>query len=82
MTITGRQIREARKLLDMTPGDLARRTKVFKAAIMQAELVDDEPAMTVPQANAIQRALERAGIEFTSEDGGAAGVRLRKSTQP
>ena len=51
----------------MTPGDLARRTKVFKAAIMQAETVDDEPPITTGQAAAIRAALERAGIEFTPD---------------
>lgn len=29
---------------------------------------------------ALQRALERAGVEFIAENGGGAGVRLRKPT--
>ena len=78
MTVTGRQIREARKLLGMTPGDLARRTKVFKPAILRAESMDDEALITVAQAAAIRRALERAGIEFITDGDGVPCVCLRE----
>ncbi len=76
--LTGRQIREARKLLGMDIGHLARRTKVFKASIIRAEMVDDEPPITIADAAVIQRALERAGAEFVTGDDGAPSVRMRK----
>ena len=37
--------------------------------------------MTAPNDMAIRRALEAAGIEFIDENGGGAGVRLRKRQQ-
>lgn len=71
--LTGRQIREARLLIGMDPGCLARRTKIFKATILRAEMVDGVAPLTTADAASIQRSLERAGVEFTSE-----GARLRK----
>jgi hypothetical protein len=41
-----------------------------------------EAGQTTPIANnlaALQRALERAGVEFIDANGGGAGVRLRKA---
>ena len=37
--------------------------------------------MTAPNALAIRRALEQAGIDFIDENGGGPGVRLRKRQQ-
>jgi hypothetical protein len=37
--------------------------------------------MTAPNDTAIRRAFEMAGIEFIDENGGGAGVRLRKRHQ-
>ena len=34
--------------------------------------------MTVPNDLAVRRALEAAGVEFINENGGGAGLRLRK----
>ena len=79
--ITGRQIREARTLLGLHRSALAAKAKtVTTGTITRAELVDDEPPITIAQAAAIKEALERAGVEFMQDNGGAAGVRLRKST--
>ena len=79
--ITGRQIREARVLLGLSRNQLvARARSVTAATIMRAESVDDEAPITIAQAAAIQRTLEAAGVEFIQDNGGAAGVRLRKST--
>ena len=72
--LTGRQIREARSLLRLTQNALASKVRVVSvAAIMRAEVVDDEPPITCAQADALQRVFETAGVEF-----GPDGVRLRE----
>ena len=81
MTITGRQIREARTLLGLQRNELAAKVKtVTTLTITRAESVDDEPPITTAQAAAIRSFFEAAGIEFVADDDGADGVRLRKST--
>ena len=65
MTITGRQIREARALLGWERNKLAAKAgTVSTLTIMRAEKVDREPPITPAQAAAIRRALERAGVEI------------------
>lgn len=72
MTITGRQIREARGLLNLQRNELAALVKTLTTAtIVRAEAVDDGSAITSAQASAIRRVLERAGIEFISDPPGA-----------
>ncbi|MFC3636021.1 hypothetical protein ACFONL_01265 [Camelimonas fluminis] len=39
---------------------------------------DAVPAMTAANLDAIQRALEAAGIQFIPQNGGGAGVRYRQ----
>jgi hypothetical protein len=39
-----------------------------------------DKGVNMATAAAIQRALEAAGVEFIAENGGGAGVRLRKGT--
>ena len=81
MTITGRQIREARALLGLQRNALAAKVKtVTTATIARAETVDGEPPITSAQSAGIRSFFEAAGIEFLPEDEDAAGVRLRKST--
>lgn len=78
--ITGRQIREARALLGLQRSVLAARSKIITTAtITRAEAVDGEPPITTVQAAAIQQVLERAGVDFTSDTVGPAGVKLRKA---
>ena len=48
----------------------------------RAELTGDETSMTAANDLAVRRALEAAGVEFIDENGGGAGVRLRKPHQP
>ncbi len=76
--ITGSQIREARRLLDWERKVLAKRAKVQITTIARAEASEGEPAITIAHRDAIQRALEAAGVEFIPENGGELGVRLRK----
>ena len=75
--ITGRQIREARELLNMPQPRLAERAKLKLPIVARAEAGDGEPVISIANATAIQRALEAAGVEFTNGD--QPGVRLRRA---
>ncbi len=77
--ITGRQIREGRALLVMHASKLASRAKLKIATIHRAESTDGDPPITTTHAEAIRRALESAGVEFTNGD--QPGVRLRGPKQ-
>ena len=76
--ITGAQIREAGALLGWPPTALARAARMRPTTVQRAEATDGEPAITTVQANAIQAALEAAGIIFIEENSEGPGVRLRK----
>jgi len=43
------------------------------------EVVDGEIPATAANEAALRRALESAGVEFIDENGGGAGVRMKKS---
>lgn len=70
------QCRAARAMLNLE------QSKVAEAAgIARATLIDYEKGMRVPRQStiaAIRAALESAGVEFIAENGGGAGVRLKK----
>ena len=72
------QIRAARSLIRWSAQDLAENASLSVATIRRAELTDSETSMTAANDLAVRRALEAAGVEFIDENGGGAGVRLRK----
>jgi transcriptional regulator with XRE-family HTH domain len=72
------QIRAARSLIRWSAEDLAGKASLSVATIRRAELTDNETSMTAANDLAVRRALEAAGVEFIDENGGGAGVRLRK----
>src|SRR5215469_6146222 len=76
--LTSAQIRAARALLRWSAEDLARSSAVGLTTIRRAELTEHATSLTAANDLAIRRALEEAGIEFTDENGGGPGVRLRK----
>ncbi|WP_454745888.1 transcriptional regulator [Ciceribacter selenitireducens] len=76
--ITGAQIRAARGLIRWTAQDLAQAAVVGISTVRRAEAEDRAPTITAANLNAIQSALENAGIEFIPENGGGAGVRFAK----
>ena len=61
--------------------DLAKASKVGVATIRRVEVVDGEISATAANQAALRRALENAGVEFIDENGGGAGVRLRKPSE-
>ena len=76
--ISSAQMRAARALLRWTALDLAKASKVGVATIRRVEVEDGEISATLANETALRRALEAAGVEFIDENGGGAGVRLRK----
>jgi hypothetical protein len=76
--ISSAQVRAARALLRWTALDLAKASKVGVATIRRVEVIDGEISATLANEAALRRALEAAGVEFIDENGGGAGVRLRK----
>ena len=77
-SLTSAQIRAARALLRWSAEDLAQHSSVGVTTIRRAELMEERTSLTVPNAMAIRRALETAGVEFIEENGGGPGVRLRE----
>ncbi len=78
-TITPAQCRAARGLLAWTQDDLAKAAKVGLNTLRNFEA-----GKSVPMTNnlgAIQGALEAAGIQFISENGGGAGVRMKEPSK-
>lgn len=69
------QCRMARAALQLGVRELAEMAKVSTSTITRLEAGEELKPRTV---EAIQHALEAAGVEFIPENGGGVGVRLRK----
>lgn len=80
-SISSAQIRAARALLRWSAADLAREAAVGANTVRRAEVAESETSLTAANERAIRGALESAGVEFISENGGGAGVRLRRPIQ-
>lgn len=72
------QIRAARALLRWSAEELARASALGANTVRRAEVMEGATALTAANDRAIRKALEDAGVEFIDENGGGAGVRLRK----
>jgi hypothetical protein len=82
LQITSEQVRAARALIRWEQKDLAASSKVSLPSIKRLE---GQPGLLAAQPrtiDAIRSALETAGVEFIPENGGGAGVRLRKADRP
>ncbi|MGI3902266.1 MAG: hypothetical protein ACRYGP_29975 [Janthinobacterium lividum] len=82
MILSGRQFREGRQLAGMTQADLAAAADVALSLIVRTEAVDGMPMIRKRDEIAMRSVLEAAGVEFIPENGGGAGVRLRKVEPP
>jgi transcriptional regulator with XRE-family HTH domain len=69
------QCRMARAALGLGVRDLARSAGVSPNTVARLERGEDLKPATIA---ALRKALEEAGVEFIPENGGGAGVRLRK----
>jgi DNA-binding XRE family transcriptional regulator len=75
-TITPGQCRGARALLEMTQSELASDAGLGLSTVVDFEKSRRDVSLDV--VNSLQRALEKAGIQFIAKNGGGPGVRLRK----
>jgi transcriptional regulator with XRE-family HTH domain len=76
MTLTGAQVKEARKLLGWTQPRIAGELGIGVSQIASFEAGKSQ--LSVLQTSVLKRVLEAGGVEFIAEHG-AAGVRLRKT---
>jgi transcriptional regulator with XRE-family HTH domain len=74
--LTAAQCRAARALLDWSREQLAEASRVALRTIVDFERGARSPRDVTVEA--LRRALEAAGVIFVEENGGGAGVRLRK----
>ena len=74
--ITPEQCRAGRGLLAWSQQDLADAAKVGVVTVHQLEAGTSSPRRATLEV--IKRAFDKAGVEFIDENGGGAGVRLRK----
>lgn len=73
------QIRAARGLLGWSQTQLAEAAGRSLPTIKRLEReAEDGPAVSDDVREAVRKALEKAGIEFIPENGGGAGVRMKK----
>jgi transcriptional regulator with XRE-family HTH domain len=77
--ITSAQCRAARGLVGWSQQELAKNAGVGTVAIHQLESGTSQPRRAT--LDVVRRALEAAGVEFIDENGGGAGVRLRKPSE-
>jgi transcriptional regulator with XRE-family HTH domain len=81
LKVSTRQIKAARALLGWSQQQLAIAAEVSIPTVKRLEAADG-PLGGRPDTSAkLQVALELAGIQFIEENGGGAGVRLRKSAK-
>lgn len=76
-----RQVKAARALLGWSQGELATRSAVSEPTIKRLESADGELGGRAETIEAILTALQKAGVEFIAENGGGAGVRLKKKAR-
>ena len=76
--LTGEQLRAARAILRIEQKDLAIAADVSVETIKRLEKMRGKVSGNIGTIDAIKSALEAAGVEFIPENGGGAGVRLRK----
>jgi predicted transcriptional regulator len=67
--------------LDWSQSDLAEESGISEPTIARLESADGELGGREVTVERIRAALEKGGIEFIDENGGGAGVRLRKRSK-
>ena len=72
------QVRAARAFLDWKQTDLAKAAGISEGSVKNVE--GGNTGSYQSTLRAVQSALEKAGVEFIAENGGGAGVRLRRKS--
>lgn len=75
--MTPSQCRAARALIDMTQPQLADAANLGLSTVVDFEKA--RRSVSASMIESMRAALEAAGIQFIAENGGGAGVRLKKS---
>ena len=75
--ITSDQIRAARALLRWSGKDLAEKTGLGFSTLMRREVLEGVPTAQAKTLETIQKAFEKAGIEFLGSPEDGAGVRWK-----
>ena len=78
--VTAAQLRAARAILKIGQNDLCGRSGVSIATLRRMENAEGQVRASYETVVAVMREHEAAGVEFIPENGGGAGVRLRKAT--
>ncbi|HCP81274.1 MAG TPA: transcriptional regulator [Octadecabacter sp.] len=73
------QLRAARAIRGLSQAKLAKLADVSSMTVKRAE-GSGKPYPSEGAVAAIRKALEEAGVEFIDENGGGAGVRLKKGS--
>jgi predicted transcriptional regulator len=83
LKISIRQIKAARSLLGWSQDDLAEHSGVSKPTIGRLEAIDTDDPIGGRQetGEALIAALQKSGVEFIAENGGGAGVRMKKRSK-
>ncbi len=76
--LTPRLCKAARSLLGWQQQDLVEASGVSRSTIGAFETKDEGARMATMNNRALVEAFERGGIEFIPENGGGAGLRMRK----
>ena len=76
--ITSGQIKAARALVGWTARDLAAKAEIGFSTLIRLESADGVPAGNIKTIDAVKKALEEVGVEFTGTPDSQAGVRWRK----
>jgi transcriptional regulator with XRE-family HTH domain len=75
--ITSDQIRAARALLRWSGKDLAEKTGLGFSTLMRLEVLEGVPSAQAKTLETIQKAFEKAGIEFIGTPEAGAGIRWK-----
>jgi DNA-binding Xre family transcriptional regulator len=76
--ISVRQMKAARALLAWSKGDLATASGISEPTMERLKAEDGPVRGRAETGAALVAALEKAGVEFIPENGGGAGVRMKR----
>jgi predicted transcriptional regulator len=78
LKVSIRQIKAARALVGWSQDDLADKAGISVPTIKRLEAAEGDIGGRAKTGAALVAALEKAGVEFIAENGGGAGVRMKK----